>query len=333
MPQSLAAIVARNTNTMPIYMSPGHAEGVLQQIMAAEPSALRSPGRLSATLRAIGSRVGLSPAMAFDDDEVVSQPDVIEAYQPLWMGEEAEELDWGMTLKDGIACLNLDTALSSEGYFFCGKFFHGYDSLNAALQSALDDPRVNGIFFRMDSPGGVVHDGMNVLTETIRAAEKPIWVYADMACSAAYWIAAQCPWIIAPSTGMVGSIGACIVHTEYSGLLKNEGIKVTGISWGRRKLDGSSFSELTDEALAHLQAFVDEAGEQFLEAVTTGRPTLSTQDVIDMEARWFAAQHRDPSLSGLELGLIDEIMSEQQAFEALVAMTETAPATGVSGGA
>ena len=342
MPQSLSALVARHTNTQPVYMAPSHAQGVLQQILNAEPTALRSPSRLQAALKVLsrpfakplarqngeaGSTPaahepgsGLSPASAMEDIE--SRAPEFSAYAPLWMGDDVEDLDWGMSLKDGIATLNLDTPIGSNGYWYCGHYYHGYDSLNAAIQTALADPRVNGIFLRMDSPGGVVHDGLNVLTETLRAADKPIWVFADMACSAAYWIAAQCPWIVAPSTGMVGSIGACIVHTEFADFLEAEGVKVTGIAFGDNKLDGAHFQHLSDDARAHLQAFVDEAGERFVEAVITGRPSLSAEAVIAMEARWYGARHSNPDLSGHDLRLVDEIMSEQQAFEALVAATQ-----------
>jgi ClpP class serine protease len=327
MDTTLAALIAKNTNTMPVYMAPSHAESVLQQIVNAEPTALRSPGRLQATLRAIGRKAGLAsePASAMEDDEVGGPPlEEFTAYAPLWMGEQIEELDWGMSLKDGIATLNLNTAITANGHWFCGHFYHGYDSLNAAILSALADDRVKGIFLRMDSPGGVVEDGLNVLTETIRNASKPIWVFADMACSAAYWIASQCPWIVGSRTGIVGSIGACIVHTEYAGWLQAEGVKTTGIAFGDNKLDGAQFQHLSEDAIAHLQAFVDEAGERFVEAVITGRPSLSAEEVIATEARWYGCRHSDPTLSGHELGLVDDIMSEQAAFEALVAETQSA---------
>ncbi len=315
MSHDLSALLARNTNTVPVLLSQSHAEEVVQRILQADPTALRSPGRVSAFLRRARQ------ALPGDDGYVRGtheHPQHPEAYAPIWLGEPDEALDYGMALKDGVATISVNDAIPAKGYWYCGNYIHGYDTIEAAIKLALDDARVNAIFLHLDSPGGVVHDGINTLSETIRMADKTIWAYADMACSAAYWIASQCEWIVAPSTGLIGSIGACIIHTEGSEWLKREGIRVTPIESGENKTDGASFKPLSDAAQEHLQSFVDQAASAFITAVNIGRPELEIETIVDMQARWYAAEHDDPSVSGLALNLCDQILSEQAAFAALV---------------
>lgn len=317
MSRSLSALLARYNGNLPVYMSAHHAESVIERIIAAEPTAARSPRRLLAFLERKGRNGDLEAGLEeFDTD--AGERRSPEAYAPAWMGEVDDHLDWGMSLKDGVATINLDDAIPARGHWYCGDWIHGYDSLDLAIRESLADDRVKGIFFRMDSPGGVVHDGINVLTRTLRAAEKPIWVHADMACSAAYWIAAQAERIIAPPTGTLGSIGACIVHMEISRLMKREGVTVRAIESGIHKTGGAPWKPLDDASAAHLQALVDEAADNFFAAVVEGRPELNEADLRELGAQWFGAKHREPTRSALSLGLCDELMSEADTFNALV---------------
>ena len=64
------------------------------------------------------------------------------------------------------------------------------DTINAALNDALDDPAVKRIVLDIDSPGGSVY-GVGELAASIRAAraQKPIVAIANsLAASAAYWL-------------------------------------------------------------------------------------------------------------------------------------------------
>ncbi len=320
---NLAHLAARYAGR-PLLMRPTVAQELANRLYFSAPDAFERSGRFDALLRRIGMGRPVKPA-AFDDDADWSEAEAVTgpaAYSPLWMGEPDDELDWGMSLKDGIATLNLDTAISERGSYFCGEWWHGYDSLDAAFRTAFADDRVKGIFLRIDSPGGVVCGGIDVLTETIRngraaAGGKPVWAYADCAASAAYWIAAQCDRILAPRSGLVGSIGAVIVHMENAGMLAKHGVTVTPIQFGAQKTAGASFKALDEEAAADLQAWVDQAGRDFVAAVVEGRPLFSAEALLATEARVFAAHHADPERAGLDLGFVDELASEAAAFAAL----------------
>lgn len=325
--------IAARAMARPILMLERDALDIAQRIFQADPRALRSERwPFLGWLRAAGIR-----PKAFDDDDYAAQADDPlppggHAYCPHWMEEQGgpdDELPLGMSLKDGIACLNIDTAISARGSEVCGQWYHGYDTIAAALRNAFADERVKGIFIRFETPGGVVDDGIDEVTEILRANReaaggKPVWGFCDVAASAGYWIASQCDRLISPKNGITGSIGAVIVHWEYSAALRKDGIKVTPIQFGAQKTAGAYFSELSDVALADMQAWVDQAGRDFVAAIVAGRPSLTEEQCLATEARIYTGHHDEPERSALGIGLVDELMREREAFEALVAHTEQA---------
>jgi capsid assembly protease len=269
-----------------------------------------------------------------EDDDYAPLPPIEQrlAYAPLWAGE-IEDTGFCWSLMDGVALMCADTPLVERGEDFCGVVYHGYDTLKAGLGEAMDDSRVKAVFLRLSSPGGVVAGGLGDLAAFMRSVRatgnangKPIWVFADMACSAAYWIAAQADRIVAPSVGLVGSIGAVIVHEDWSAALDKAGVVVTPLQFGANKTDGAWFKALSPSAIADLQAEIDQCGRNFCADVTLGRPKLALQALIDTQARVFMAQHDDEARSGLALGFVDAIQSEQDAFAALVAQISGPPA-------
>lgn len=303
----------------PHLITPTAAQEMMNQLATADPRVLRSDRSVTAYLRARLS--GLANAVrphAFEDEDAFADPlpPGGEAYSPLWMNGHDEDLDWGMSLKDGIACLNVDTPLYSKGAEWCGDWFHGYDTLTQAVRDAMTDDRVRGLFISMDSPGGVVAGGLETLERTLRDANKPVWVHAEQACSAAYWISAQADRILAPKAGMTGSIGAVMVHVSVKAALDKAGFTVTPITFGDRKMAMAEFNQLDEEALNDLQAMVDECGRQFIDAVTKGRPSLTAEALIATRAKVYDAYHSEDERSGLALGFVDEIMSEEDAFGA-----------------
>lgn len=326
----LHALVARHLGR-PVLMLPDAAEELASRIYSAEPRAFRSETKFAAFLRLAGMG---RPATLRDDDIVEEEPMPAGgfAYVPLWMehaGGPDDELEYGMSLKDGIACLNIDTAISARGSEFCGTWYHGYDTIAAALRQAFADDRVKGIFLRFETPGGVVDDGIDEVSEILRtnrekAGGKPVWGFCDVAASAGYWIASQCDRLIASRTGIVGSIGAVMIHTEYSGMLAKDGIRVTPIQFGAQKTAGNMFQELSETAAADMQAWVDQAGRDFVAAIQLGREALDEAKCLATEARIYTAHHDDPARSGLAIGLVDEIMREAEAFLALRQHTEQA---------
>lgn len=92
--------------------------------------------------------------------------------------------------------------------------FGGTDvqSISDQFEDAVNDPSVEGIVLRIDSPGGII-TGVEELASTIAAARgtKPIIAYAyGNAASAAYWIASAADKIVAGPTTSLGSIGVAM---------------------------------------------------------------------------------------------------------------------------
>lgn len=230
----------------------------------------------------------------------------------------------GYALVDGVAIIDVTGILTPEGYFdwWSWEWVPGYAQISEAFAAARLDGRVRAIFVRGNSPGGLV-DGCFDAADQIRlgngeAGGKPVWAHVRMACSAAYALVSGCDRIFASEESDVGSIGVVITHVDSSAMLEDWGIKVEAIESAPHKTDAASWKPLTAEARAHLKAVVDQVAKRFVSVVSEGRG-LSEDDIRAQEARWYLAQHDDPNLSGLALGLVDEIGSERAAFAALLA--------------
>lgn len=318
-----AALAARYAGR-PLLLTPQAARELALRIRAVDPKAFRRPGRLEAFLRRAGLARG--PIGAMEDDDLPPPVPIEErlAYQPRWLGE-VEDTGFCWSLSQGVALVQVDSPLVERGDEFCGVVWHGYDTLLQTFREALSDARVRGVFFRMDTPGGVVAGGLPALAKFLRSAReaaggKPIWVYADMACSAGSWISAQGDRIVAPSVGYVGSNGAVMVHESYAGMLEEDGVEITTIEFpeGGVKTDGAWWKALSESARAAWQADVNQVGELFFADLIAGRPQLTREGLMAMRAEAFMADHVDPERSGVALGLVDEIMDEEEAFAALV---------------
>jgi capsid assembly protease len=322
-----AALLASRYARRPLLIEPMAAEELANRVRALDERAFTRPGRLEALLRRVGLAGSAPRPMAMDDDDFPPPAPMEErlAYAPLWAGD-VEDTGYCWSLLEGVALMCADTPLVERGEDFCGVVYHGYDTLKAGIADAMADDRVKAVFLRLSSPGGVVAGGLADLAAFMRgvratgnAGGKPIWVYADMAASAAYWIAAQADRIVAPRVGLVGSIGAVIVHEDWSGALQKAGIVVTSVQFGANKTDGAWWKALSPAALADLTAEIGQCGRDFCADVTAGRPKLTVEALIATEARVFMAQHDDPDRSGLALGFVDAIQSEEEAFDALLA--------------
>lgn len=149
----------------------------------------------------------------------------------------------------------------------------GLDAFAQMFRGALADPSVGSILIDVDSPGGQV-DGVPELAAEIRDArgQKPIVAIANTcAASAAYWIASQADEVVVSPSGEVGSVGVYAAHQDLSGMLEQDGVKMTLISAGKFKVEGNPFEPLSEEARAAIQADVDSFYSMFVGDVAKGR--------------------------------------------------------------
>lgn len=149
--------------------------------------------------------------------------------------------------------------------------------IRAALEDSIRDKDVAAVIAEFDSPGGSV-EGIEELATWIREqrGQKPmVAVVNTMACSAAYYLAAQFDEIVASPSSLTGSIGVFTEHVEYSRMDDEAGVTTTIVQQPQTKHDINSTAPLSDAALAHIQSIVDDYYGQFVGAVAKGRGVAS----------------------------------------------------------
>lgn len=206
----------------------------------------------------------------------------------------------------------------------------GLDTFMRAFRAAMADPDVSSIVLDIDSPGGQV-DGVPEAAAEIRAARdrKPIVAVANyMAASAAYYLGSQAGQFVASPSAEVGSIGVRMAHEDVSGMMEQRGIKITQISAGRYKTEGSPYAPLGDEAIAYNQGQVDAYYAMFLDDVARGRRVTVEKVTADFgQGRMLMA--RDALRAGMvdRVAPIDEVVrTELERPVAAVSVTLAAPA-------
>ena len=142
-----------------------------------------------------------------------------------------------------------------------------------ALRQACSDDTVGAILIDIDSPGGSVF-GAAELADIIRQARssKPIYAIANsQAGSAAYWVGCAAGELYVTPSGEVGSIGVWQMHSDYSRMLDDDGVRTTLIAAGKYKIEGNPYQPLEEGARAFLQTRVDEYYAAFTQAVAGNR--------------------------------------------------------------
>ena len=180
----------------------------------------------------------------------------------------------------------------------------GYNFIRAQLNLALADDDVEGIILDVNSYGGEAA-GCFELSEEIRAAreKKPILAMVDSNCySAGYAIGSAASKLVCIPSGGVGSIGVVMMHTDYSEMMKDWGIKVTFIYESDHKVDGNPYEALPDTVKANFQASIHKAYERFVSLVAANRG-MDAQAVRDTKSRVYEAE------DAVALGLIDAVSS------------------------
>lgn len=310
-----------------------HAQALIDRSLESRRNGSGGNSLLSRAMSAM-ARIGRPRAATDEDDEEVDRSKL--AMPSIsWAGT----IEWGdgYAIVDGIAVIDIAGVLTPDGYYDWWEdcWYGGYSQIASAVVAARSDDRVNALFIRVNSPGGLV-DGCFDLADLIaegngKAGGKPVWVHARMACSAAYALASAADHIVASAEADVGSIGVLIVHVDVSAFYAEHGIKVEAIESGPRKTDGAEWKPLSDDARAHLKGVVDQVARRFTSVVSAGRD-MKPEAIVALQARWFLAQHDDPTQSGEQLGLVDAISPERVAFAALLNSLSDETGSGAPGG-
>lgn len=168
-----------------------------------------------------------------------------------------------------------------------------------------------GIMLYVDSPGGTVYESDELYLKLMEYKEvtgRPIYAYfASEACSGGYYIAMAADYIVANRNCWTGSIGVVVSLVNCKGLYEKLGIEEIDITSGANKAMGSAGLELTQEQYDILQSLVDEAFDQFVDIVCTGRGMDEATVRTLADGRIYSAKQ------ALENGLIDAVGSYEDA--------------------
>lgn len=147
------------------------------------------------------------------------------------------------------------------------------EAFGRAFTAAMNDQRIGAVVIDTDSPGGSVA-GVDELSRLIYDARgtKPIVAVANhLMASAAYWIGTAADELVMTPSAEVGSVGVFAAHEDVSAAQEKAGVKTTLVSAGEFKTQGNPYEPLTEEALATIQARVDDYYGMFVKAVARNR--------------------------------------------------------------
>jgi HK97 family phage major capsid protein len=219
-----------------------------------------------------------------------------------------------MRAEGGVAVIPIHGSISYRSDLFTDLFGGtSVGSIKGAVDGAMANPDVGSIVLDIDSPGGTV-DGVPELAAHLYGlrGRKPMKAVANtLAASAAYYIgSAADEFVVAPS-GMAGSIGVVSAHMDVSKAMEEMGIKVTLISAGKYKTEGSPYEPLGEDARDGIQERVDDAYDQFVGAVARHR-RVSVEAVRNGYGEGRVLSARRSLKAGLadRIGTLDSVIAE-----------------------
>jgi protease-4 len=186
------------------------------------------------------------------------------------------------------------------------------------IEAADDDENVEALVVELNTPGGEV-----LPSDDIRRAaadfDGPTVAYATDTCaSGGYWIASGCDELWARDASLVGSIGVIGSRPNAAGLADKLGITYEQFTAGEYKDAGVPLREVEEDEREYLQGIIDGYYEQFVETVSEGRD-MEPEAIRETEARVYLGT------DALEIGLVDELGTEDDVEERLEALIDAEP--------
>ncbi|MCL2110709.1 MAG: signal peptide peptidase SppA [Clostridiales bacterium] len=184
------------------------------------------------------------------------------------------------------------------------------------IDTLIKDDNNQGIYLWLNTPGGTVYEVDELYLKLMDYKEqtgRPVYAYmTKMAASGGYYAAMAADEVYANRNAWTGSIGVTIgTLFDVSRFLSRHGIETETITSGRNKAMGNYYEPLTDEQRDIFQSLVDDAFDRFVRVVMDGRG-MSYWDVRPLaDGRLYTAGQ------ALDAGLLDELLGEQEAEEAI----------------
>jgi protease-4 len=221
----------------------------------------------------------------------------------------------------GLGPVQLGNSENDPGF---GQVVMGADTVAQAISDALDDPEVEAIVFRVDSPGGsyVASDVIWREMQRAREAGTPVIVsMGGMAASGGYFVAMPAHSIVAQPGTVTGSIGVVAGKLVLSGLWDKLGVAWDGVKAGRNADIWSMNRPFSDDEWARLNRRLDGTYGDFTAKVAMGRDLSPEQVERAAGGRVWTGE------DALGLGLVDELGGLSRAIALAAEAVEAEPET------
>lgn len=267
--------------------------------------------KLNTILRVLSPRMGFATG---DDDsagEPRPEPMPPAMHAAALSGTGAQRQDAGHYVAGDVAVIPVIGSLVQRGGYVGYSGMTSYDAVERMLDAALADTNVRSIVLELDSPGGEVAGAFDLAEKIFQARgqKRIVAAVSELAASAGYLIASAASEITVPRTGYTGSIGVVTAHVDYSAQLEQQGVAVTFIYAGDKKIDGSPYAPLSNSALADITADIQSLYTLFVDTVARNR-SLSAAQVRATQAGMYLGA------AGIDAGLADHIGTFSDAFRA-----------------
>ena len=181
------------------------------------------------------------------------------------------------------------------------------------LKKLNENTSVKAVVLRINSPGGTVAAVQEIYSELLKMKKNGKFIvasFSDVAASGGYYIACAADEIVAQPGTLTGSIGVILEIGNFSELMKKIGVKIETVKSGIHKDIGNFSREMTIEERKILQDLINDAYEQFLSAVVTGRKLDEAKARTLADGRIFTGTQAKASGLVDTLGGLDEAIEE-----------------------
>lgn len=177
------------------------------------------------------------------------------------------------------------------------------------IEEATANPRVAAIVLDVNSPGGGVVASAKIHEAVVQCPKPVVVSMGDTAASGGYYVSSGAQYIFAHPATITGSVGVILSYLNAEELAEQLGITMEVIKSGPFKDQGSWHRSLEEQERDLLQAFIDEAYDDFVRIVVEGRD-LSEEHVRDYaDGRIFSGKR------AVELGFVDATGDLEDAIE------------------
>lgn len=212
------------------------------------------------------------------------------------------------------------TVVRMEGTMVTGDYSDdeviGSEVVGRELRQAADDPMVEAIVLRVNSPGGTPSAAQEIIGDLEYAkAKKPVFVsMGDIGTSAAYYVSAHADRIYANPDTFTAGIGVIWRFSDISRWMENEGYNVSVIKSGSKKDMGSVERPISSEEQTYARKIVDDSFENFIADITAQRQ-IARSDIDDGRVIRGA--------DALKMNVIDELGNLNDAIDGARRMAES----------